>query len=550
MPLSAQLVERAYEHFLAGRDVQAKALLFDAIKENPNQAQAYYILAIIEYQGGELGSAYQNVNRAITLYPQAALYYNLRGLIFQAQGDTGTALESFELALQLDKNAAEPYLNMGNAFYIEGYVHDAIAAYQKALELRPNWTEAYCCLGRIYMFLGKLDLASQHYHEALRVDPDNLDAISGEAQILDKQGDTQAAFARLKSALASGKDDFGLAMFYAKLSPQFQCQADAIARLERISTTRHLPVVLEQQLQFALGELYDNIRNYDKAFRHYVKGNDLNPNQFNIKHHTDTIDRSIAFFSHARVAKLQKSTLSFDRPVFIVGMPRSGTTLVEQILEAHPQVHAAGEKQYTINVAHALPQILETNLSYPECLELLTSDQLDELLTLYQFKLAQFPEDCRRITLKNPFNFLHLGLLSMIFPNARVIHCVRDPLDTCLSCYFQLFTWNLDFSFDLVDTGRYYKQYQRLMSHWKEVLDLEILDVQYEALIADQEATSRQIVEYCGLEWDEQCLRFHETQRVVNTASYDQVRKPLYHHAVGRARHYDKHLERLKAALK
>ena len=196
-----------------------------------------------------------------------------------------------------------------------------------------------------------------------------------------------------------------------------------------------------------------------------------------------------------------------------------------------------------------LPSTLGGQASYPTCLSALTQIQCDHLAQGYLEHLASLSPDAERVTDKMPNNFLHLGLINLLFPEARVIHCVREPRDTCLSCYFQNFGPGLSFSHDLASLGAYYRQYQRLMRHWASVLDIAMMEVGYEELVADQEGVSREMIEFCGLDWDERCLRFHDAKRVVVTASYDQVRQPLYQQSVERWRNYERHLSPLIEAL-
>jgi hypothetical protein len=228
-------------------------------------------------------------------------------------------------------------------------------------------------------------------------------------------------------------------------------------------------------------------------------------------------------------------------------MPRSGTSLVEQILSTHPGVYGAGELTAIDQFARHLGDA--TGDAYPQSALHLDQATIDAAARQYLAALQDLAPSAIRVTDKMPGNFLHLGLIQLLFPGARVIHCRRDPLDTCLSCYFQQFNQGQTFSYDLSDLGHHYRQYQRLMRHWQSVISLPMLDVHYEDLVADQEAMSRKMLEFCGLDWTDECMRFYESKRYVATASYDQVRQPIYHKSVGRWRHYERYLGPLKTAL-
>ncbi len=237
-------------------------------------------------------------------------------------------------------------------------------------------------------------------------------------------------------------------------------------------------------------------------------------------------------------------------PVFIVGMPRSGTTLVEQIISAHPAAYGAGELPDIIGLVRALPGFLRNNREpYPECVGELNENAEFALSERYLEKIRLSPGDPERVTDKMPHNFLHVGLIALLFPNARIIHCTRNPVDTCLSCYFQDFMGRHTYAYNLEDLGYYYGEYRRLMAHWREVLPMQFMDVNYEELTANAEANSRRIIEHVGLPWDERCLEFYKTGRNVATASYDQVRQPIYRKSVERWRNYEQHISPLLSSL-
>ena len=230
-------------------------------------------------------------------------------------------------------------------------------------------------------------------------------------------------------------------------------------------------------------------------------------------------------------------------------MPRSGTTLVEQILSSHPEVHGAGELLDIINIASSLDKNMEPGRGYHECPHNISSARLNEIAEGYLSKLQALDTRAVRITDKMPHNFLHLGHIQMLFPSAHVIHMTRNPLDTCVSIYFQEFSSRHSYAYDLDHLAAYYQEYERLMTHWERVIDLPVLKVPYEELVEDQTGWSRRMVDFIGLDWDEQCLKFYENKRFISTPSYDQVRQLLYTRSVGRWQRYEQHLEPLKRLL-
>ena len=314
-----------------------------------------------------------------------------------------------------------------------------------------------------------------------------------------------------------------------------------------------LPSVLDHGVVAAA---YDDAGDYDVAFGHYKAGNDLKKaaSLYQADATSTYVDRVIATFGTEFFARMDRAGSQPELPVFIVGMPRSGTTLVEQILASHPQVHGAGELDYMRQITQALPERLAPDSvggqqTFPECAAKIDTALAERIAEEHLQHLREHSASALRITDKTPSNFLRLGLIALLFPKARIIHCQRDPLDTCLSCYFLRFGQGQAFAYDLDDLGRYYRDYARLMEHWRRVLPSPLLEVPYEALVADQEGWSRRLIAFLGLDWDDRCLAFYRSERQVKTASVWQVRQPVYASSIGRWRRYAKHLGPLFAAL-
>lgn len=327
-----------------------------------------------------------------------------------------------------------------------------------------------------------------------------------------------------------------------------QCQM-AISLAEEMLVRSRLSDDEKQRLHFAAGKLYDSVDRYQEAFEHYHQANALYRGKFSCETLGKMVNDSISLFKPGRMGKMPVAQSVSNRPVFIVGMPRSGTSLVEQILASHPQVFGAGELNDINQFANCMQARLGTMSTYPACLEKVTLDVLEELTRDYIDRLYALNASGLRVTDKMPHNFLHLGMIAMLFPSARIIHIQRDPMDTCLSIYFQQFNNLHSYAHDLSDLGYYYMAYKKLMAHWRSVLNLPLLEIHYEDLVADPDTWIPRLVEFCGVEWDEKCIRFHETKRPVNTPSTEQVREPMYSRSVGRWRHYETQLQPLKAAL-
>jgi len=313
-----------------------------------------------------------------------------------------------------------------------------------------------------------------------------------------------------------------------------------------------LPAVAQIQLHFALAKAYDDLGRHNEGFRHLAHGNALNRRRiaYDETQMHDTFERIQATFDRrlfdAKAGAGDRSPV----PVFVVGMIRSGTTLIEQILASHPSVHGAGELPDFSRLVHQLRTGPADSIEYPECVPSLSADRLRDLGRSYVEGLRRRAPDAVRITDKMPSHFMYLGLIHLALPRARIIHVRRSPLDTCLSCYTKLFIQGQHFTYDLGELGRYYRHYAGLMAHWRGLLPPgRLLEISYEAVIADLETEARRLVGFCGLPWDPRCIAFHEAQRPVRTASAIQVRRPIYRTSQGRWQAYRDHLGPLIAAL-
>jgi hypothetical protein len=308
----------------------------------------------------------------------------------------------------------------------------------------------------------------------------------------------------------------------------------------------------EVNMLFALGKAWEDRGDYARAWGYYADGNaKRRQDEWYDPVNTEVLHDAIReVFNEKLLARRAGSGDPDPAPIFIVGLPRSGSTLLEQILASHSQVEGTAELPYIGRVAASLNLNRADGVNYPAAVRELDASHLRTLGQDY-LRYAQLHR--RRGTLhfidKMPNNFPHLGLISLILPNARIIDARRDPLDTCVSCFRQLFARGQPFTYDLVDIGEYYLQYRKMMDHWQAVLPGRVLTVQYEELVGDFEKQVRRLLDYCGLPFEENCLRFHETERPVRTASSEQVRRPINAEAIGRWRHYEKHLDALKEVL-
>ncbi len=569
-----------------GKTDNASESFREALRLKPDFAEAHNELGLILQSRGQLGDALGHYQKALALkpaYPEAR--YNA-GVVLEMLDRPEEAIACFRQAAKLRPDYAEAHSRLGAMLASLKRLDEAVFHYRRAIEIRPDdvdalnglagallnrtasqddFTEAEKCyrqalryradLPVILMNLsvllrdtGRHDEAMECLRRALALKPGDADVLAGMAHIHEYKGEFEAGYALLKPLLECGTDNSSVALAYAALARHLGRRAEAVALLERLVQDQRSAQEL-RTMHFRTGKLYDEMKEYDQAFAHYQQAHSLEAARFDVKQNERTFDTLIDVFSADNIARRPRASNRSRLPVFIVGMPRSGTSLVEQILASHPEVHGAGELGDIHHMTFTLPAIAGSGIPYPQCVDALRQEQLDDIAERHLARLRELSGTATRITDKMPHNFLALGLIDTLFPETRIIHCTRNPIDTCLSIYLLPFHASHPYTDDMTNLGAYYRQYQRLMAHWKSVLRIPILDVQYEELVANQEEVSRKMVEFCGLAWDERCLRFHESGRVVSTHSYDQVRRPLYKKSVARWKNYERHLGPLITSL-
>ena len=467
--------------------------------------------------------------------------YCLLGIISGRLGQYESSVNYCMEAIRIHPKHVDAYYNLGLALSKLGRHAEAIRALETVTNHRPSDAKVHYILGILKTTMGDYTGAIQGFHSALRITPGFMDAIAGEAQVYEKQGDLGRAFETVRPYISSLDCNPKIAILYGKIMLRRGEYDMPVALLEQLVEVPGLQAEDASAIHFVLGDLHDKVGRYDTAFYHYQAANRLKGVQFDESRFQAQVRGMLGKFSHNRMAHFPRSGCDSRLPLFIVGSPRSGTSLVEQILDSHPDVYGAGELPDITRIVESF-EYLQSESGGQELAAIITPALLDEMSTRYLERLQSLSPHASRITDKMPGNFFNLGYVALMFPNARVIHVSRDPLDTCLSCYFQDFTGVHTYAYDLKNIGTFYLSYMEMMRHWRELLPLPIHELVYEDLVGDPEREIRRLLNFCGLEWDDACLNYHRSGRTIRTASYDQASRPIYKGSVARWRNYEKHI--------
>jgi len=412
---------------------------------------------------------------------------------------------------------------------------------RRALKLRPNYLDARINLGLTLVLLGGLRDARACFTKVLKNSPRNVLALFGMGQIAAMEGrfqEAEATYRRIIEIRPNMTNAWAALPLTRKMTP---ADGEWLKTAEELVTGAIHPME-EANLRFAIGKYCDDVNDFARAFQNFKRGNELLKSaaeDYDRKERSQLIDELIKVYSRDAILKIGAAGSTSSMPVFVVGMPRSGTSLAEQIIASHPAAYGAGELGFW-------PALIGKTQG-----EILSEPKRHEVAEEYLRILKDLSGGASRVVDKAPVNSDYLGLIYSVFPNARVIYMQRDPIDTCLSCYFQEFLTGNNFTFDLSDLAHYYREHQRIMAHWRAVLPPGfVLEVPYEELVADQETWSRKMIDFIGLEWDARCLEFHANSRQVTTASAWQVRQKIYKSSVARWHNYEKFIGPLKTLSK
>ena len=503
----------AAEHQKEGRLEEAERLYRQVLHDNPQNVDALRLLAQIACDGGHADDAERLLQEAIRIAPDFLLAILDLGQLYKEEDRYLEAIGCFDRAIALEPNRVHAHFMRAATLARASFTPEAAAAYRHCLELRPKHAGAMLGLGHVLKASGDFEGAVASYDGCRQLTPDS--------------GETYWSLANLKT---------------------YRFDDDMVAAMEAQAASPELASMSRVNFLFALGKAYEDRGDYEQAWDRYRRGNEIRRAEVAYDPvQTEAVnDRMVATFTPELLASLQGGGNPDPAPIFILGLPRSGSTLLEQVLASHSQVEGTAELPYVGRLATSLGRSRAGGVNYPEAMRELAPASLAALGAQY-LSLARMHRrsGAPRFIDKMPNNFPNVGLIAAMLPNARIVDARRHPLDACLSCYRQLFAKGQNFTYDLTEIGEYYLQYQRMMDHWHDVLPGRVLTVQYEEVVTDFEAQARRLVDFCGLPWEDACLRFWESERPVRTPSAEQVRQPIYNRSIGHWRKYERHLGEL-----
>lgn len=529
-----------------GRLEEAARAFTKVIAAQPGLAEARLALAQTLLAAGRTAEAEQAYRELLRQSPDHAEALAGLGDCALARGQTEQAQRSYEAALKAAPEHPELHFKIAEYQLRQGLLDQAIDHYRACIRVQPNHLPAILNLAKALSLDGQHDAAYECCEQVLRRDPRNALALLGKARWLIRQKAYDEAWAILEPLLETEPASADLALNYLRLSGHHGRDEDAIRYTEQV-LAGNLPPETRRTLLFMLARKQESRGDHAAAFEFFQRANGIVPYPYNPAENRLQVEARIQRFSRDFLQRAPEITVSPSRRlIFVVGMPRSGTSLVEQILDSHPEVAGLGER-LDINYIHAqLEQLSQQN---PDREPLHDARLLAPIVEQYYERIKALSPGVHWIVDKLPHNFMHLGIISILFPTARIVHCRRNPLDTSLSIYFQDFNASHAYSNDLENIGHHYLDYRRMMQHWQQVLPQPIFNLDYEALVHEPEPIVQALLEFCGLDWEPRCLEFHKNRRIVTTASEDQVTKPLYTSSVERWRRYAPYIEPLRRLL-
>lgn len=559
------MLEAAHKIYAAGQPEQAKLAYHAILQIDSAFPDANNSLGIIDVEAGKHDLAERWFGKAAKAEPTRPTFHNNRGLALMELKRNKEAVDCFEASLDADPDFVPAMVNLGKGHNALGNYSETIPVLEKAISITPDFLDAYVELASAHGELGQIDEALASLDEALKVRPTSGRLLNQKAGLLTTFGKLEEAEAIHRKILDHGPDNINSYNAIAR-TKKFETYDDDMKNMERLYKTipdvdysKVLQGEAEKEghedpkmnLAMALAKAFEAIKEYEKSFFYYKEGNRLKRKKYTYNQQVDFLhfDLRRKLFTPALLATYEGGGHPDKTPIFIVGMPRSGTTLLEQVFHAHRDVFGAGELGF-------MPQLVRSKFKDMHAFEdklkagKVTNETFRDMGAAYLEKVREIESDSPFITDKMPHNFMQVGFIKLALPNARVIHSYRNPIDNAFAIFKQIFgNDGHQYGYDLVELGQYHNKYRELMAHWDAIFPDQILENRYEDMVADLEKQTRTVLDFCGLEWDPNCLNFHEADRAIRTASVTQVRQPIYKGSVEKWRKYEAQLQPLIRVL-
>ena len=506
------LLYRGVRHLFASRFRKAEDAFKKVLIEDKNNIDALRFMGILAYKTGNHDIAEKMFVKALMLDPTYSIVWANLAHVYTVTGQLDKAKKSFQNILKMDPENGLIWAELGTVLNKLANYKDGRDAYLKSIELKPDSPRVYLSLGHVYKTMGDIDNSIESYKETIK-----YNNLSGEAYW---------SLANLKTYKFSNNE---------------------IEEMEK-ALKSEMSDIEKCQMYFALGKAYEVEKDFDNSFKNYSKGNKIKKeeSEYSSMDTTDNTSKVIQFFNEKKLMQLSSSKTLDRDPIFVLGMPRSGSTLIDQIISSHSMVDGTQELPNIIKIAADLKR--KNNL-YPEILDEIDEDEITELGEKYLNGTRWARDSAPFFIDKMPNNFIHIGLIKTILPNAKIIDTRRDAMDTCFSCFKQFFARGQLFTYSLEDLGKYYSDYIKAMNHWHKVFGDQIYTVRYDNVINDTENTIKELIQYCELPFENECLEFYKSSRPVKTPSAEQVRQPIYKSGLNYWKNFEEHLQPLKKII-
>ena len=510
------------EHYRAGRFAEVEKLSLSVTQEFPEHPFAWKALAVVLKLTGRISESLVAIQKSVLLEPQDAESHYKLGNTLKALARLNDAEVSYKKVIALNPNYADANNNLGITLKEMGRLDEAEINLRKAIELKPDLAGAHNNLGTMLQEQGRLDEAETNYRKAIALKPDFAEGHNNLGNTLKQLGRLDEAETNYRKAITL-KPDYAEAYRYLTTIKKFDAQDEQYSKMQELYLDKNISEEQRCHINFGLAKACEDLGDYEKAFVHYSEGNALRKKLLNYN-----INQDIKLFKQIKFTspRIEQNSLVLDKlskkpiPIFIVGMPRSGTTLVEQIISSHSQVTGAGELSFVGQLGSSIARGLSDS----------NTDSLINFRERYLMKLQSVSNGNLIVTDKMPQNFLYIGLLAAAFPEAKIVHVKRNPAAVCWANYKQYFVSkkNIGYCYSIDDVINYYKLYESLMVFWTNTLSKRIYNLDYEQLTVNQESETRQLIDYLDLDWDEKCLSPQNNKRHIATASNVQIRKKVY----------------------